>query len=183
MNKFKKKYLILSIPLIFTGVAFYIVTLPILNEIRSISKEFQSIKENQNFLHLQINEIKKFNQALDSYKPAFRRADEIFIDPQAPIDFINFLEKKPQELNISLQTSSISLPQIQSESLTEITFDVIIHGPFINFLKFLKTIENSHYLIVIEDIVISEMTERDAIRFGFNEPIIESSMSIKLFTK
>jgi len=182
MNKFKKNYIILLIPLFFAGVVFYTITLPILNEIKSTSQEFKNIKENQSFFQLEINEVEKFNQLLDSYKPFFERANKIFINPHTPIEFINFLEKKPQELNILLQTSSIS-PPIQKDVLTEINFNLIIYGSFANFLKFIKTIENSNYLVTIEDLVISELSEKESIDLGFNKPIIRSNMSIKLFTR
>jgi Tfp pilus assembly protein PilO len=88
-----------------------------------------------------------------------RQMDSLFIDPEVPIDFINFLEKTGQQSFVGLDIAPFSVGQSEKEFWPFLNFQLTVTGPFPSFLNFLEKIENSPYLIEIQSITISQASE------------------------
>jgi hypothetical protein len=106
----KNKSKIYIILLIFALVSLFLVIFfiwPLFKEIERNSKDLISAKNNIVTLGAQINETENFKNNYGTYKPNLEKIDQLFIDADNPVDFIEFLENTASSSKI---TSQISLP-------------------------------------------------------------------------
>ncbi|MCX6760810.1 MAG: hypothetical protein NTZ84_01730, partial [Candidatus Nealsonbacteria bacterium] len=80
-------------------------------------------------------------------------------DSEVPVDFISFLEKTASQSSVSIEISPFSAGKSGKDSWPFLNFQVNINGSFPSFLSFLEKIENSPYLIEIQNLNISQSAE------------------------
>jgi hypothetical protein len=160
MKNNNKIYIIL---LIFALLSFFLIVFfiwPLTSEIEKNSNDLISAKNNEIALSAQINEAENFKKNYQAYKPNLDEIDRLFVDPDNPVDFIQFLEDTASAYKI---TSKISLPpssqNYQGTSQNFIIFQFSSSGNFSAVSNFLKKIESSPYLIEIENLTIQNSQE------------------------
>ncbi len=178
MKNNNKIYIILSI---FTLVSLFLVVFfiwPLMKEIKESSKTFVSAKNSIVALAIQAGEIENFKKNYETYKLDLEKIDQLFVDPNNPVDFIEFLENTSAVFQI---TSQISLPPVPRDS-KQVTQNFIIvrfssTGGFQEILNFAQKIETGPYLIGIENLSI----QPDSKNQSSNE--FNAVFTIKAFTK
>src|SRR3990167_6322539 len=108
----KKNYIII---LVFSLLSLSIIVFfiwPYFIEIRARSEELVLEKDQVSSLNIKINELDNFEKEYDNYLPNLQKIEQMFVDPQDPIDFIEFIEDVASDSKIILQVS----PQFSSEN-------------------------------------------------------------------
>jgi hypothetical protein len=192
----KNKNRIYTTLLIFTLLFLFLIVFfiwQITKEIKKNSEDLISARNNIVDLEAQINETNNFENNYETYKPDLEKIDQLFVDPNNPVDFIKFLENTASNSQI---TSQISLPALSPNSSSQqfITLRFISKGNFSNVLNFTKEIELGPYPIEIESLTIhnsdqnsiqnsGQTTQINNIAEDYSSRNVEATFTIKTFIK
>lgn len=101
---------------------------------------------------IQAAQIKDFQSKYGDYVANLQKIDRSIVDPQNPLDFIEFLEDSALEESVDLNIYPISFPKVSGAKIASVQLSV--EGSFINMINFLEKIENSYYLISMQDLTL-----------------------------
>ena len=152
-------------------VAF--ILYPLFQGISNNSKELFSQKEKSAAIGAEIERLEEFRILYKGLQEILEKIDNLFIDPEVPVEFISFLETIAEEQQLKIEISSVLAARIEEEPWPSLVFQITAIGPFQHLLRFLEKIENSPYLVEIKNINIIKM----------EEGAVSASFSIKVFTK
>ncbi len=88
---------------------------------------------------------------------------EVYIDPELPINFINFFKEQAEELGLSLKIlpgSAKSRESKENDLWQEAAFRVEGTGNFQDIMRFLERLENSRWLVEITNLNLTEHSPR-----------------------
>lgn len=174
-------------------VALFVI-FPLFKEIEKISREFASQKASFQEITIKAKEFKELQGDYKTYQQDSEKIDNLFISSEAPVDFINFLEKNAAELRLKIEIMPGVSEKKSGDPWTFTTFQIGLTGSYPNFLKFIKKIELSSfpnaagdrgYLVEILSLNIKKLTEKE-IKAGteaLSTGDIEASLTIKTYTK
>mgnify|MGYP000393603845 CR=1 FL=1 len=152
----KRKIILSSIFfLIFVLFIFLFLTLPNLKEIKKISKEISQTSSKLEEIEKRQMEIEKFKKLSPEIKENLSKFENFLVNKEIPIDFVEFLEKMAKDLKVKTQIS------ISSFSENSISFQIKGVSSQESVFKFIEKVENCNYLIQIERIRISKLTEAE----------------------
>ncbi|MEK7659013.1 MAG: hypothetical protein AAB352_04085 [Patescibacteria group bacterium] len=153
---------------------------PAFAEIKKNSDETILQNGRENFIDEQNKEMENFKSNYKSYQPNLEKIDRLFIDPQNPVDFINFLENTTSETGVKSDISLAFLPASKSKpvSMPFVSFRISSKGEFLNILKFSNKLELGPYLVEIKNMEIKE--EKGA---GKDTAVLRADFLINVFTK
>lgn len=154
-------------------IAAFIIR-PFFNDIKIGSKELVSQKENLAILEAQMANLEKFKIIYKNLEEISEKVDRLFANPEVPVEFIGFLENTAEEYHLKIEIFPASARATEKDLWSYITFQISTSGSFADFLKFQKRMENGSYLIEIQNLNISRLTESGE---------IQASFTIKVFTK
>ena len=127
-------------------------------------------------------DLKEFKAIFPDIKQNIDKADTLFIDYNAPLDFKGFLEQTASDNQLSFKISSVSPGQEQLGQF--IIFQLTSAGNYQSFLKFLEKLENSQYLIKIQKLDISRGGSVGSGLVPIEPTVsVNASFSIKVFAK
>jgi Tfp pilus assembly protein PilO len=175
----KKIYLTLIITFSLLVLMFIFIICPLFNQIKSNSQKLIIEKEKIIELEAEASNLEKFNNLYNEVESFLKQVDDLFINAEVPLEFINFLENVSQKNRIEIENLSLSDKKTNQNDWPYLVFQIVCSGTFADFLIFLEKIENSSYLIEVENITISKLSS-DQESFVKN---IRASFSIKVFTK
>lgn len=184
---FNKKIAISIITiLILSLLLIFFLILPLLSKIKKASSDFLSQKENLISLENKLENFWKIKTQLEEINPNLEKINSFFIEPEAPVEFISFLENTAQNSGISLKISP-SLPlKTKEDPWPFLLFQISSVGSFPNFMKFLEKLELSPYLIVFQNLNISRLSETELKSKGFEKLSLGDviiNFSLKVYTK
>ncbi len=165
MNPIRKIYISIGIFGVLVLILIVFVIYPALSNIQKNSEDLTSQKSN--LISLQ-KEIKIFTETKSSYENSqenIDKVDKLFVDPENPIDFLNFLDKTSKIYNLKTEVLSLVVnktstnPTEKTDFWPSISLQISGFGSFSNLLKFLENLESSPYLIEIININIKRLTE------------------------
>jgi len=159
-------FIVLSVCLI------VLVIYPLFKEIKNSSEELVSEKQKLFSLERKIENLKEFQTLWLKIEPNLKKIDQLFIDPQVPVEFVNFLEKIAKDSEILIEISSALSSKTEKDPWPSLLLQINSTAPFSKFLKFLEKIEASPYLIEIQDLNARGLIEGDT----------EITLSIKVYT-
>lgn len=173
MSTKRKIYLYL---IAFTGIflLFLLLIIPrFLEKIRKDSEDFLSLKRESVALQQENENLRQLEVVYQSHQREIARIDDILVDPELPVGFLDLLEKNAQDSQQEIEIS-LSPPKKTEEKKWSVLFSqVSTSGSFPNFLKFLGKLENSPYLIQIINLDLKKSTE----------PNVKSSLLMRVFAK
>jgi len=145
---------------------------PFLKQIQNNSKEFISEKKKVILLTQKREKLQELENFYKTYQSDYNKIENLFIDSQSPIEFIQFLEQTATNSGVQLEILSTKISQKTKEDFwPSLSFQLSLSGDFPDFLKFLRKLENSPYLIEFLDLNIKK------------ESKIKAELSIKVFSK
>ncbi len=164
-------------------VSFVIV--PLFRRIEKNLAELINIKKE---LVMSERQAGKFEQFRDMYKemePDLDKIDQLFVDPDVPINLIEFWEKTASDCNLLISVSPASLKQEKNDSWDSIGFQINLTGSFVDFSKFLEKTEANSYLIEAQSLVLNKSKGGGAGKKGLEDyrGEIEANLLVKVFTK
>ena len=186
MDLKKKIYLWLIIFGLLTLCLIILIIYPVFGWIKESSQEIISQKQRLASLQDRIESLENFKKLYPTIKPNLEKIDGLFINPEAPIGFIGFLEKTASHTQVLIEISAITLRETKKDPWPFLGFQIRINGSFPKFLRFLEKLEAGPYLIEIQSLDISRLSEQDVKlkQFeGFSAGDIRASLSIKAFSK
>lgn len=181
----KRKIYISTITLF--GLTILLIVLgiyPLFLDIQGASREFLSQEEKLIALEEKLGNLEKFSIVFPEVSADLEKIENLFIDRELPIDFIDFLKEEAAAANLSIEIQDFPLQE--DKPWPSMSFRINLTGSFSNFLKFLEKLETSFYLIETEDLTISRLseTELDRVEFSqFSLGDVKVALLIKAYTK
>lgn len=164
-------------------IASAVISFFILDIGKNINENSQTFLSQKKELVLVENKIKDLEDFENDYKANqgdLEKINNLFINPQDPsnfIDFLNFIRKTATDSEVAIDISPPS--QYSGEPWHYLIFQISGKGKFINFMKLLEKIENSPYLIEVPNLSVAGIkSEREKIS-SQNE--INFNLSLKSF--
>ena len=161
-----------SILIIFTLALVLIIIFlvyPLFLDIKNISRETLSNKEESAFLQDQSREFDSFKNKISIYEPDLFKMEKIFIDPKDPVKFIEFLESTSLNSNIELSINLVKDTTKDSLNNPQVSyFQVDARGSFQNIMIFFQKIEKGPYLLKINKASISNLGKTEQVRESNN---------------
>ena len=174
-------FCLISIALI--GLGIY----PLFRGLNKASQELSAVKRSASSLE---ERAKYYDEAQIAYKklePDLEKLDHIFINPEFPVNIIEFWEKIALDTGASVEKiSPFAIKNSDQDPWEAIGFQINIVDSFPKIWQFLDKIENSDYVVEIQDFFAKAITEDD-LRFGTSQEWeigeVSASLTIKVFTK
>lgn len=182
--KITKKNFFVVMMIVFTFIflaAVLLVIFPIFQKTVRNSLAFSEAKKTLFLFERSSAEMDLLTEDFQRLKGDLEKINALFINKEFPIDLIKFWEKTAEEFSLKINISSPSFPSEQTEEWPLINFTINLVGSFNDFLKFLKKIENSPYLIEITNINIRRQTGKTSDLFS--EENISAALFLKVYTK
>lgn len=153
----------ISLIIFFLSVILLIIFViyPLFGEIKENSKELILHKKNMTTLQLKIKNLENFKSLYEKYRPSLEKIDNLFVDPEVPVEFIAFLERTAEETQVGIKISSISLGKNANDPWSFNAFQITSNSSFATFLKFLEKLETSPYLVRIQNLNIYRLAEEE----------------------
>lgn len=115
--------------------------------------------------------------------PFFNKVELLFVDGSAPLDFIEFLEKIGRDSDVSLEISPSSSLK-KDVPWTSVDFRLTLLGPFPKCLQFLAKLENSPYLIEIQDFTARRLGQEELKKVkNVPKDAVNVNLTLKAFAK
>ena len=181
----QKKILAFGTFLLFSFLLFFFVIFPLWREIKEGSRQLFLIKKD---LALLQQKTIKFSEVETKYRilePDLERTVNLFLNPELPIDFFQFLEKTAKDSNLIIDISLVPPPQKET-STSSLNFQLSLAGSFPDCLKFLERLETAPYLIRIDGASsrrLSEAKLRKEKYSKFSLGDVEFGLLISVLTK
>ncbi len=161
---------LLILSLVFFGIY------PLLKKINQSFLEREKIKGEFSYLQKRSETIKAVEEKYNKFlSEDIEKINNVFVDSDAPIDFIKFLERTALESNILITVSPFIITQKEDDPWDSMGFQISISSSFVNFFEFLERIEKSFYLLEVQNLIIQK--EKD------KENQIVATILIKVFSK
>tara|TARA_Y100000310_G_C20561074_1_gene753088 strand:- start:138 stop:683 length:546 start_codon:yes stop_codon:yes gene_type:complete len=154
---------------------------PIFKGIRTKSQELSETKKELFLLQKRTTDLKEIQGRYDEWTKSLERIENLFIDPEVPIDLIKFWEQTAQQTGITIEIAP-SLSNTEKETWDSVGFQLSLQGSFNGFLEFLKKVETSPYLIKIDNLMIKKITEKDFVEGSFTKGV-NVNMTTIVYTK
>ena len=148
-----------------------------LKEIRANSQELISLKNKLASFQKETENLQQLSKTYQNYQKNLAKIDQIFIDPEVPIEFFKFLDENAALLQLEIEKSPVSKQKTENEP-PSLFFQISVSGSFPNFLKFLEKLENAPYLIDVLNLNVKKITSKE-----IQSADIESTFLIKVYTK
>ena len=191
MIPIKKNYLSIAVFGIISTLFAVFVVFPLFKEIKAISQNLFLKKNKIVYLSEERENLQKIENLYKTYQSDLERIENLFVDPEVPIEFIGFLEKTAVSSQIKLEISSMTRAAArggdeqssattraaarggdeQSSATTKktekeepwqsLSVQLLVTGSFSNFSKFLHKLENGPYLIEVVDLNTRRLAEKD----------------------
>lgn len=150
------------------------------------SEEFAAVKKDLFLSQGKTGGLEQIKEDYEGLKPDLEKIEGLFIDPQLPINLMQFWEETARDSGLSIDISALSLKAPETNSWPSMGFQIGLTGSFPNFLKFLEKIENTSYLIEIQSLIIRGLTREELklIKYGhFSLGDVRVTLLTKVFTK
>lgn len=151
-----------------------------IGKIKQGSEDVFLAKSSLSLSEIQEREIEEFKINYENNKEDFQRIDEAIFDAKNPLDFIEFLENSADEENLGIVISPIS-PSQMSEFKT-IAVQISVTGDFSGILRFINRLENGHYLISLENLIIKEAASPKTGRVSATG-MIQANLTVNVLVK
>lgn len=155
MTQKQKNLLTLSLIILLAILFIFLLIFPTLKRIKNISQKISEAKANLEDIEKRAKDLQSFKKKFPTLKENLSLFENSFIDKELPVDFINFLESTANNYQI---LSEISLLSSGKDFLS---FQVKAIGLPKNVFRFLDKIENSPYLVQIEKLILTKLSEAE----------------------
>lgn len=148
-----KKIIVISIIFgIVVIILLCFVIYPLLSGVKKNSQELILAKKELVSFKTETEEFEQSKEVYRSLKTDLEKIDQLFINPDVPIDLIKFWRETAKDSGLLIDISPTSLGAEETVLWDSIGFRLDLIGSFSNFLKFLEKIETAPYLIEIQNL-------------------------------
>lgn len=168
MTEKKKIYLLAFFFGILNLALLFLIVFPLLGKIEESSREL--VLQNQKLTSFSKKEenLRELEKTYQIHQKDLEKIENLYIDPETPIDFISFLEKMAFDSGAEIEISLVSGKIQETDFGRALSFNISLKTFYPNFLKFLEKLENSPYLVEILDLNIKKSEEKIEANFPLN---------------
>jgi len=147
------------------------------------------IIQRKNFLSFdsKVRNLEEFKGIYSEIKPDLEKVSNLFIDIDAPVRFIGFLEALSEDCQLSLEISPQKSSKKQKEDKwSSFFFEITLVGSFPDFFKFLEKLEHGPYLVQVQGLKIKTFTAKELLSQGLKDYSlgdVRANLSIKTFVQ
>jgi hypothetical protein len=178
----KKIYIGLFCFSVFFAITIGFGVFPFLEELKKSSQELNLQQATLDLLQSRLKNLEDLQKEYLLYQPTLKNLQNSFVAPDAPIEFIEFLEKEAKNLNLLIKISPLTIPQQKDDPWLSVGFSVTLGGPFPDCLMFLERLEQSPFLVEISQLNIERIAERRTPPKGF-ETLKVGDVTFRLILK
>lgn len=179
---FKKSYALnLTLALVDLGLILFVALLLIKPALDG-SKVLFELKKDLYSLEEERTNFDQLKKDYRTHQAQIEKVDALFIEREAPVNFIGFLEESSRDAGFTVKIGSASLFKSKSDVWPSTVFRLFGHGTSPSFQRFLEKIENGPYLMEISSLSLREAKVFSA-GGGKNGSEIEMDADLKVFTK
>jgi len=132
-------------------------------------------------LDRQKENFEDLNKDYRAYRASIDNIEAIFVDKEAPVDFIKFLEKISRDTDLEIKISASNLSKSKTDPWPAIAFQLSGTGQAGAVLRFLEKLETGPYLTEILSLNFGQSVLGEQ---GVNEEkSVKASLLIKVFAK
>ncbi len=183
----KKKIILISVVSGIVGLAFiFLLIYPLFKKIIKNSQEIVEVRKEIVLSQGKAGGISQIKKDFKKLKPDLEKIDSLFVNSEAPIGLIEFLEKTAANSGVSIEIKPVSLKESKEDPWDSIGFQITTISSSDNSLRFLEKLETAPYLIKIQSVVINKLGEQDlkSQRYeGYSLKDVILNLKIKVFTK
>ncbi|OGZ84260.1 MAG: hypothetical protein A2599_00680 [Candidatus Staskawiczbacteria bacterium RIFOXYD1_FULL_39_28] len=151
-----KIYLISAVfTLVILAIAMFLIW-PVFKNIEGGVKELSLLKNDIVFSREEIAGLQSFQNKYEAYKPNLEKLDGMFVDPNSPIEFIKFVEKKSLDAGVVPEINMSQGLQAQGEGLAFMIFRINFKGSLQKILEISEKMEAGPYFLEIQSLKIRE---------------------------
>lgn len=184
--KLKQTYFTGAILGLIIILVIIVAILPLAKEIKKSYSSFISQKRELILLKMKAENLIKLQQQYLIFRDDLDKINEVFIDPETPIEFLKFLEEIAKNCQVPIEVSIGTVKEIKTDIWPSLSFQIFLKGSFPEVLKFIEKIENNPYLTKIEKLNIKRLS-RDEVSakdfVGFLPGDVRANLLIKVYTK
>lgn len=173
----KKNIVILSV---IVGIATFSISGFIiytqLKGIKKNSEELIAAKKDLIMFQGQTEGFERFKKTYQELEPDLKKMDNLFVDPEVPIDLIKFWENTASDSGLLVTISPAIIKAAGTDPWESMGFQIVLTGSFPKFLKFLEKIEAGPYLAEVQSLVIRKQEK------GVGSDV-RATLLTKVFTK
>ena len=125
---------------------------PLLSGVKKNSQELILAKKELASFKAETEEFEQSKEIYASLKTDLEKIDQLFINPDVPIDLVRFWRETAEDSGLLIDISPTSLGVEETVLWDSMGFHLSLIGPFSNFLKFLEKIETASNLIEIQNL-------------------------------
>jgi len=156
MIRISKIYSTLAVFVIIDALIAVFVIYPVFSGLRDASGKILYDKQQIKLIYQEKDDIENFKNNLSSYRLNLDKMEQMFIDPQDPLDFIKFVESTAATLNIDVDINLVNSTNQKSSSQQFSYFQINAKGGFLDVLNFIQNIENGPYLLKVNNLSVSK---------------------------
>lgn len=186
MSPTKKIYLSTAIFGTLSILLLVFIVFPLFKGIKETSRIFLSEREKTASLVKEGEGLEKMKDFYRNYQSDFERIENVFIDPEVPVEFISFLENNANVSQTKLDILSMAKKSEKGDPWPSLSLQLSVIGSFPNFLEFLEKLEQGPYPVEISGLNTRSLTEKElgSKEFeGIFRPDTITSLSVKVFTR
>lgn len=158
--------------ILWLGLIAGLVVYPLWGKVRVRSEQLIQNRKEIVALETQSQQLDKLQQEKEEFQQSFDRMNKLFVDKEAPVEFLEFLERTALDSEVSLDIQPASGRKLEQEPWPPTFFKLSGRGKFENCADFLAKLEQSPYLIRIQSLdfqqVTSEQEEIERTKFNFS---------------
>jgi len=154
-------------------------------EIEKESTEILSQRAAFAALETKTDNLEKFKLFAENNKLNLEKVENVFLESDMPVDFIDFLEKIARDCQVSFKVSSLT-KQADKETWPALLVQLGSLSSFSNFLRFLEKLGSGNYLIEVQTLTVRRLSEAEAKapQFeGWSVGDAQANFSFKVYTK
>ena len=154
-------------------------------EIEKKSNEILSQKAVLMTLEAKTDNLEKFKLFAENNKLNLEKVENVFLESDMPVDFIDFLEKIARDCQVSFKVSSLT-KQTDKEIWPAFLVQLSSLSSFSNFSRFLDKLGSNNYLIETQSLNVRRLTEvevKSPQLAGWSVGDVQAEFSFKVYTK
>ena len=177
----KKIYILILTFCLIDVLLFVLVIFPLTKRVGENANEFRGQQKNLRALEAQTVSLKDFQKNVSDLKNYALVVQNAFIDPTAPVSFLQFLEKWAVNYNLALAVAPFDSPAVKGDIWSSVGVRVDATGNLANCLRFAEMLENSPWVIMITRFELQKTVPTMAVQ---EKPLGEATLSfdIKAFS-
>lgn len=160
MTAKRKIYLTTISFLVIFALAIIFGILPLMAEIEKSSENLIFQKRALDLFQQQLMNLEDFQENYSFYQPTLARIEKSFVAAEAPVNFIEFLEREAQKADLKIEIYPLILPLAETDLWKSSGLRVTVAGPFSSCSRFLERLERAPYLLEIFQLNIERIGEK-----------------------